>query len=495
MTISVSQFFIDPTSSEGLQTQLKERIVSAILRRRFPPNARMPASRKLASHLGVARITVALAYQDLISDGYLVSRPRSGVFVATDPPELMARDRPNHAASIDWSARLGPLLADARRVHKPANWRSYPYPFVYGQVDNALFPHDSWRTCARQALGKREFHEVSADAGSRDDARLVAYTLSHSLPTRGIEARDDELLITLGAQNGMWLAIESLRRGRPSYRVAVEDPCYPELREILRCSGVQVEPVPVDEHGMILDHLPNGCDLVCVAPSHQAPTGASLSRDRRRELLKRAERDDFLILEDDYDFEMSFLRPPSPALKAYDAEGRVIYIGSYSKPLFPGLRLGYMVAPAPLIHAARTLRSASIRHPPGMTQRTAAHFLALGHYNAHVDRMKRVFAKRRSLMEHALAKTGFKAQNDGGHGGASLWVATPNGSDSQVLAEHARSLGVLIEAGVDFFLDPQPTPLFRIAYSSITEDRIEAGVNLLAEAVDMTETPGLTARL
>jgi GntR family transcriptional regulator/MocR family aminotransferase len=480
--IPESLFFLDRAEPGGLQAQLRARIVAAILQRRFAPGARLPSTRRLAAHLDVARITVALVYQDLIADGYLESRARSGVFVADDPPGLIGAGSRRAESGIDWSARLEPDPAGLEALEKPEDWRRHPYPFLFGQIDEALFPHAEWRDCARRALGRREFPEVAADAFARDDPLLVSHTLSHSLPARGVDAGHEELLITHGAQNALWLAVSALARGKPGLRVAVEDPCYPELRAILRLAGASIVPAPVDADGLDPDALPPDVDLVCVTPSHQAPTGATLPEARRRALLARAAAEDFLILEDDYDFEMSFLRPPSPALKARDAAGRVLYAGSYSKPLFPGLRLGYLVAPAPLIRAARRLRGAASRHPPGMTQRTAAHFLALGHYNAHVARLRRAFAERRRVMEAALRGAGFLLPEVSSHGGASFWAATPRG-DSAGLAARARARGVLIEPGDAFFADGRATPHFRIAYSSVPLERIAAGVTRLGLCV------------
>jgi GntR family transcriptional regulator/MocR family aminotransferase len=482
-TIPESWFFLDRAAPEGLQAQLRARIVAAILQRRFAPGAKLPSTRRLAGHLDVARITVALVYQDLIADGYLEARPRSGVFVAADPPGLIgAAGRPSES-QVDWAARLQPEPQSPDVVQKPEDWRRHPYPFVFGQIDEALFPHAEWRDCARRALGRREFAEVAADSFARDDPLLVSHTLSHSLPARGVEAAHEELLITHGAQNALWLAVAVLAAGRPGLRVVVEDPCYPEMRAILRAARAECVPVPVDSDGLDPADLPAGVDLVCVTPSHQAPTGATLPEARRRALLARATAEDFLILEDDYDFEMSFLRPPSPALKARDPEGRVLYVGSYSKPLFPGLRLGFLVAAAPLIRAARRLRAAASRHPPGMTQRTAAHFLALGHYNAHVARLRRVFAERRVVMEQALRAAGFVLPDVSSHGGSSFWAAAPRG-DSARLAERARDCGVLIEPGRAFFADGRATAHFRIAYSSVPADRIEAGIARLGLCVE-----------
>lgn len=479
--ISESQFILDHAATTGLQAQLREQVVAMILRRRLPPGARMPSSRGLARHLGVARITVALVYQDLVADGYLSTRPRSGVFVADDPPGLMAqRPRGDRGAGLDWTARIGRPFSASRGVEKPLDWRRYPFPFLYGQADDGLFPHNEWRDCARRALGRREFPQVASDMASHDDPQLVAYTLSHSLPGRGIAADHGELLITLGAQNALWLAIQVLAQSGRRLRAAMEEPGYPDLRAMLRLAGFEVIAAPVDEGGLDPAALPEGLDLVCVSPSHQAPTGVTMPAERRRALLERARAEDFLILEDDYDFEMSFLGPPSPAVKSHDAEGRVIYAGSFTKPLFPGLRLGYMVAPEPFVAEARGLRALVMRHPPGVTQRTTAHFLALGHYNAHIARLRRAFRERRAVMAAALDATGLEVAGASAFGGAGFWIRGPEGLDSDRLAARARERGVLIEPGTAFFDAPGPCRYFRMAYSSVPAERIAEGVSRLA---------------
>ena len=492
MKIPETHFFIDPSAVSGLQAQLREQIVAAILARRFPPGARLPASRRLADHLAVARVTVNLAYQALEADGYLASRPRSGIYVSDDPPGLIdgARDprrTPKRGVEpVDWAARLGPTPRPLL-VEKPADWRSYPYPFVFGQIDDRLFPHDAWRDCARRALGKREFNDVAADMRAQDDPSLVAYTLSHGLPSRGLAVAHDEVLITMGAQNALWLAVQVLARAKAAQglalRAAVEDPCYPEMRAILADVGAEIVTAPIDANGLDPALLPSGLDLVCVSPNHQAPTGATLPKARRQALLARAAADDFVVLEDDYDVEMQLTHPPSPALKALDLEDRVLYVGSYSKPLFPGLRLGCLAAPAAFIDATKAIRSVAMRHPPGVTQRAAAHFLALGHYNAHLQRLRRIYAERRAIAAAALREAGFQLASKETAGGSSLWVRAPNDLDSAALAAKARGVGVLIEAGAPFFAEAGPTPFFRMAISSIPTEKIAEGVRRLAASV------------
>jgi GntR family transcriptional regulator/MocR family aminotransferase len=203
--------------------------------------------------------------------------------------------------------------------------------------------------------------------------------------------------------------------------------------------------------------------------------------ERRQALLQRASEKDFLIVEDDYEFEMSFLKAPSPALKSLDREGRVIYVGSFSKSLFPGLRLGYLVGSKHFIREARALRSTVLRHPPGHIQRTAAYFLSLGHYDALIRRMGSAFQDRRLAMEEAFLQYGLTVAGQGTFGGSSFWMRAPNGVDTEVVAEQLRAKGVLIEPGRPFFTtEDAPKNYYRLAYSSLPVRKITDGVALIA---------------
>ncbi len=191
-----------------------------------------------------------------------------------------------------------------------------------------------------------------------------------------------------------------------------------------------------------------------------------------------------MVVEDDYEFEMSFLRSVSPSLKSLDREGRVIYVGSFSKSLFPGLRLGYIVAPEAFIREARALRALVLRHPPGHVQRTAAYFLSLGHYDALINRMKTAYKRRRILMDDAIRDHGLTVAGQGGFGGSSFWMRAPEGVDTEDLARRLRGDGVLIEPGRLFF-DPTNAPRnhYRLAYSSVGPSRIAEGIGLIANAL------------
>ncbi|GEK70359.1 MocR-like pyridoxine biosynthesis transcription factor PdxR [Paracoccus denitrificans] len=482
--IPVEMFFLRDSEAGTLQARLAAAIVRAILETRARPGTRLPSSRGLADTLGISRMTVTLVYQELISQGYLETRPRSGIMVAATVPHrrLKVQEPRPHETALDWDNWLADQLPRQRVIRKPANWRDFRYPFIYGQSDPALFDHNAWRDCARRAWGTRDFGELASDFYGADDPMLIDYICSHSLPRRGIQAESDEVLVTLGAQNALFITVELLARGD---RLAVtEDPGYPDFAETLRRAHSPTTFLDVDEGGLNPELLPQGTRLVIVTPSHNIPTGATMPLGRRRDLLARAAAHDFLIIEDDYDFEMSYLAPPAPALKSLDRAGRVIYIGSFSKSLFPGLRIGYMVAPAPLIARARALRAIMLRHPPNHLQRITAYFLALGHYDAHIVRLRGALKRRRALMEQALAATGLRIAGAARSGGSSLWIEGPAASDSGILATRLQADSVLIEPGEVFFeTPPVPCPFFRLGYSSIREGDIAPGIELIARRV------------
>jgi GntR family transcriptional regulator / MocR family aminotransferase len=482
--IAADVFFLDRSSKRPLQTQIRETVIASILSKQALPGSLMPSSRKLAEHLGVARMTITLAFQELVDQGFLETKDRSGYLVAESDaiprlPRGTARDVTK--SSDVWKNVLSENLAARRRIIKPNNWRSLPYPFVFGEMDSSIFKHSDWRECARQAMGKRDFDTMASNEAT-DDPLLLEYILARMLPRRGITANRDQVLITVGAQNALWLAIELLTR--TPLKAVCENPGYPDTAQTLRWCGAEVTTVDVDQYGLPPNKIPPDTQAVFVTPSHHAPTGVTLSRERRIRLLEQARDDDFIILEDDYEFEMSFIEPPSPALKATDTEERVLYAGSFSKALFPGLRLGYLVGAEQVIAEARELRSMMLRHPPGHLQRTAAYFLAQGHYDLLIRDMRREFAKRRTAVVEALSKTNLEVAGSAQFGGTSLWVKAPDGTDTETLAQDLLADGVVIEPGAPFFQgEDQPSEYFRLGYSSIPLEKIAQGVQLIAQRV------------
>ena len=473
----------------SLQTQIREALVAAILDGQLARDEPIPSTRKMAKSLGVSRNTVVLAYQGLLDDGYLFARERSGYFVADKAIEIAVRPaRAGTAAEAQpgtdpqWKARLLKHPAAQANIFKPLDWQSYAYPFIYGQVDHNLFPLAEWRDCARQALGKKWLGTWTNDTWAFDDPLLVEQIRRRILPRRGIMASDDEILITLGAQNALYL-ITSLLIDEKS-RVAMEEPGFPDMRNIFRLKTNKVGLVPVDEGGLTLNEDVAAADLVFVTPSHQFPTTATMPLARRLDLLKLASKHNFVIIEDDYEFETNYVNEPCPALKSLDDEGRVIYVGSLSKTLFPGLRLGFLVGPKPFVEEARALRRLMVRHAPNNNQRTAALFLSLGHHDTLIRRLHKAYRSRWEIMGAALQKHLPDSARIPSFGGTSFWVEGPALLDSETLAKHAAARGIVIESGrIHFGADKAPDNFFRLAFSSIEEKKIEPGIKLLAETI------------
>ncbi|MBO9476448.1 PLP-dependent aminotransferase family protein [Shimia sp. R11_0] len=483
MAISVETFFLSPDSQGTLQAQIQQLIAEGILSGRFRRGEKLPSSRKLASHLGVSRITVTLAYTELLANDYLTSRGRSGYYVSENAPVPPSFSPPKEREDkVDWSRALGRRFTGGVTPDKPKDWANYRYPFVYGQTDPSLFDHANWRLCALQALGQKDFTALTSDYYDQDDPELVEFIARNTLPRRGIIARPEEILITLGAQNALWIAAQVLLTQRRT--AAIENPCYHALRDILNQSRCHVEPVNVDKDGLDPAQIPEESDVIFTTPSHQCPTTATMPMTRRQALLDRAREIDALIVEDDYEFEMSFVDAPSPALKSLDTEGRVIYVGSFSKSLFPGLRLGYLVGSESFIREARALRASVLRHPPGHIQRTAAYFLSLGHYDALIRRIRDALKSRRSIMQEAIDHSGLLVAGKGAEGGSSFWMQGPSASNAAHFAQNLKQEGVLIEPGASFFSgDTPPQNFYRLGYSSIPAERIPAGIDKIARAL------------
>ncbi|WP_199259145.1 MocR-like pyridoxine biosynthesis transcription factor PdxR [Paracoccus binzhouensis] len=483
MPIPPDAFFLDHAAGLPLQVQLRRQIIAAVTAGRFRAGEKLPSTRALARHLGVARVTVAQAFAELVSTDYLTSRDRSGHYISDSIERRLEAEPPApDTPRFDWDSQLEGRFARAQRTDRERDWRRFAYPFVYGQADPTLVDHAAWRDCAMRALGRREFDSLTGDLYDADDPELVDHIARQILPRRGISAGRDEILLTMGAQNALWLVAQVLLR--PGVSCAVEDPSYPGQREILLASRARILPVPVDARGLPPDAIPPGVAAVFTTASHQCPTNSTMPLARRKQLLARAQAQGFAVVEDDYEFEMSFAGAPSPALKAIDRAGAVIYIGSFSKSVFPGVRLGYLVADPRFIAEARALRGMVLRHPPGHMQRTLAHFLSLGHYDAQANRMRRAYARRREVMLAAIAQQGLQLASPQATGGSSFWLAAPEGVDSAALAARLKAREVLIEPGAPFFADPaRGRGFFRLAYSSISAERIPEGIRRIAEAL------------
>jgi GntR family transcriptional regulator / MocR family aminotransferase len=479
---------LDRTSSLSLQDQIRRGFFNAIGAGVLPAGVRLPSSRKLADRLGVSRNTALIAYQTLIADGHLVSRERSGVFVATD------MQRYQDASMQVVGPRSGPVLSTASaRLHEsasarasyrfPSDWQSHRYPFLEGRYDRSLFPIAEWREASRLALAAKEVETWSVDSGEADDDALIEEIRTKLLPRRGIIARPDELLITVGEQQALHL-ITRLFASEGTV-AGVEEPGLPEMRALFESRKARLVYLPVDDEGLVVDDSLKGCDIVHVTPSRQRPTAVTLSRARRSALLEMAEQEDFIIVEDDFECELNYLVDPLPSLRAMEGGDRVIYVASLSKVLEPGVGLGFMVAPPEVITAARRLRSLTTGRPSPNNQRAAAFFLSLGHYDAMLRRFNKVFEERLITLRDALNHyRPLSIAVAPVRGGTTYWVRGEAGLQTDKLMADAQARSVLIEPADQYFAPGHaPTNMFRLGVTSIPSDRIRDGIAALSDAM------------
>lgn len=295
-------------------------------------------------------------------------------------------------------------------------------------------------------------------------------------------------MITVGAQNALYMASALLCAANTT--VGVEDPGYVDARNIFLSHGASLRPITVDGNGLRVSDDLGGCDLVCVTPGHHSPTNVTMSMERRLHLLAAAETHDFLIIEDDYEHELNFVGKQRPSLKSLDTNGRVLHVGSLSKPLFPGLRLGFLVAPPPLIEELRALRRLMCRHPSALDQRAMAIFLADGHFDAHIRRQRSDLALRWKLMLTEIETQLCDCDVTMTTGGSAVWVTLPKGTDARRLVEVAQAKGVLVEPGDVYYLRENP-PLNRIrmGFAAISREKIAPGIAMLAEALREVRPP------
>jgi GntR family transcriptional regulator/MocR family aminotransferase len=479
-------FRLEPGCGQSLQHQIRETLVAAILDARVSTDTPLPSSRQLARELGVARNTVMLAYQRLVDEGFLVARERSGYYVN---PEMIGPRSPAAAPTpgprrrnTGWVRRFRVRPSLQRNIVKGSNWREFDYPFIYGQLDPAHFPINDWRECYRQALSVQAISALVRDQLDADDPLLVEQIQTRVLPRRGVWADRDQILITLGAQSALYLLAALLIGDGDT--VGIEEPGYPDARNIFSLHTPRLRALPLDQHGLIVDQRLQGSDYVFVTPSHQSPTTVTLPLERREALLRRAAEDDFIVIEDDYESEINFLGNATPALKSLDREDRVLYVGSLSKTLDPGLRIGYLVGPAELIREARALRRLMLRHPPTNNQRAVALFLALGHHDSLIQRLGHIYRERWETLGAALARYLPDSARTPSSGGTAFWVQGPAGLDARELARRAAERGIFIEPGdVNFMIEPHPRNYFRLGFGAIANERIEPGVRELSRLV------------
>lgn len=458
-------------------------IRGAILDGSLAPATRLPPQRDLADELGLSRNTVMFAYEQLLAEGYLRARTGSGTFVADTAPERYLNAIA--AAASDSGPRETPglsprgrrLLANASA--SPTQWGA----FMPGVPDLRRFPHRRYAQIAARLWRQPPPEWLSYGHGGGLPALREAIA-AHLRVARSVRCDAEQVLITEGIHQAIDLVVRLL--GSPGDGAWVEEPSYWGIRGVLQVSDIGMVPMPVDDEGLTLPEPGEGRDrapprFIFVTPSHQYPMGAVMSLKRRRALLELARQHGSWIVEDDYDSEFRFSGQPIPSLQGMEPDAPVIYIGTFSKTLYPGLRMGYMVLPRELADAFQTAHADLYRAGHLMTQATVAEFMQAGDYAAHIRRMRPLYARRRAalsaLIERYLGPGALNAQ--GSNAGLHLVLRLPDDADDVAVTAAARARGIVVRPLSKYYLGKSVRKGLLLGYACVPEEDIGPAFDIL----------------
>lgn len=429
--------------SRGLLRALHVQLRQAIVGGRLAAGVRLPASRHLAETYRISRNTVVAAYDLLLSEGYVSTNKGGGTVVANvtgrraNSVGRAPADRLSSSINPVWLAAGNPNLALVRA--------GATYDFSLGVPDARIFPFEVWRRLSGRALRRisKQPCAYGEVAGSPALRRAIA---SHVAFARAVSCSADDIIVTSGAQQAFDLLARVLIT--PTRTVAaIEDPGYPPMRRALEAAGAKVVGIPVDEQGIEVGRIPSQAKVVCVTPSHQFPMGVAMSMARRKGLLEHAKRHATVIIEDDYDGEFRHDDRPLDALQTLDLDQQVCYVGTFSKSIFPGLRLGYVIAPAWLRESLLGAKLGADLHVCSLSDEVLAEFMLEGHLVRHVRRMRSIYSERRAGLLRAL-----REESKGlleplpSMAGLHLAAKLKARQSAAALAEAAEAIGIRVEA-------------------------------------------------
>jgi GntR family transcriptional regulator / MocR family aminotransferase len=469
---------------QQIETFLRQSIVSGML----APATRLPAARQVAHDLGISRITVENAYAALESDGLVERRAGSGTYVLA-PETLPARGEGGSQAWPLWQHdalhRAALAQADAPLSRMPLARHPNPIAFT-GFGDPRRFPVDEFYRAFKDVMRRDGIAALEWD--DRHGYGPLRATIAHVLASQGVQAQADSVLITSGSQQALMLVAQILLK--PGDVVLVESPTYDLALELFRAQHLKLIGCPTDPAGMRVEQLEpllqqHHPKLIYTIPSFQNPTGACLSLPRRRQLIALADRYNIPILEDDFVGDLRYEGRVQPALKALDPGGRVIYIGTFSKMIMPGLRVGFLVADGPIYDLLAQLKRVHDLMTSTLTQRALEIYVTVGRYQAHIRRSCQVYRRRRDAMMQAIGRelpAGVQAVSP--QGGLFVWLRLPEGMSAVQLQPVASEEGVEYAPGPRFF--PQPDEgegYLRLNFATQTPEDIDEGMRRLARAM------------
>lgn len=482
---------LSPLFGTPLYQQVNANLRSSILSGELKGGMKLPSTRALAEELNVSRNTILNAYRQLMAEGYIESVQGSGTYVARISPDVLLTPQVKEASTDEVTSEpLKPRFSEHARLQlsapqmsrlSPSPIKVSRRPFRFGIPALMNFPYKLWtRLVIRQArrLPISAFTYQHA-AGYLPLREAIA---AHAIASRGVHCTPEQIIIMPGAQGGLDLVTRMLiNAGDP---VWMEDPGYLKARGAFLGSGAKIIPVPVDQEGIVveagIDRAPQA-RLAYLTPSHQFPIGVTLSLTRRIALLDWAERANSFLIEDDYDSEYHYTKRPLPALQGLDEAGRVIYIGTFSKVLFPALRLGYLILPPNLVDTFQTVRNLIDTHPPILEQAVLTDFIVDGHLARHLRKMRRLYAERRAALLEAVRELPLEIRSTEAGMHCVGWL--PARMDDLALVRAAASREIDLVPVANFSIEPMERKGILLGYSEYTVEQIQDGVRRLAEAM------------
>jgi GntR family transcriptional regulator/MocR family aminotransferase len=489
----VPSFILDPSSERPLYRQLYDWFQQAIVDGQLRPGQWVPSSRSLAAELQISRIPVFNAYEQLCAEGYLETFVGAGTRVARSIPDDDLR--PAHGKSLQSSRRSLAAASPRRKSHRATaltNVAPQPWLNAFGAFRVSLpaldhFPIGTWSKLV--ARHSRALHWETMAYGNAMGYDPFRAAIAEYLSTvRGVRCQASQILVTTGSQQALQICAHVLLDQGEA--VAVEDPGYPGARQAFLASGAQLIGVPVDEEGLQVGELVRRQDsvrAVYITPSHQYPLGVTMSATRRMQLLNWAARKGTWIIEDDYDSEYRFGNRPIVSLQGLDKHARVVYIGTFSKVLFPAIRLGYVVVPPDLVPAFSAYRDAADIFPSTLYQAVVTDFIREGYFARHVRRMKMLYMERRDCLVHALnAELGRTLRVVGSEAGMHLAALLPRGVDDSAIASKAAERGISAMPLSSCFLHRARRKGFILGYGATNEHQIRQAIRALKTIVEGT---------
>ena len=479
---------LDHSETGTLQSQIFNQLRDLILSGHLKGKDPLPTTRELSAQLNVSRNTAILAYDRLISEGYICTKPNVGTYVSPDLPDtalLSLRLDSEAMSDLSTPAEKNQKKLDHFRTHqlaKPERGR-LAVDFWVGRPDARSFPHKAWAQFVKNRLKNSGNHltTYSDPAGLLELRQAIA---KHLAPARGVIVDPDQIIIVSGCQDGFNLTSRLLIR--PGTTAIIESPSYQGAAFVFENLGATLYPVSVDREGLKVDELPAlKCALAYVTPSHQYPTGATLSLQRRIALLSWATQQDAYILEDDYDSDFRFVGSPLTALKGLDSHERVIYLGTFSKCMGPGLRLGYVVVPRRLVDSFKRMKMLMNNGEGWLEQAAMADFMNSGEFIRHLRRIRHLYRERRDALIFSLKKHFGNCEIYGDQAGMHLvWKLSKSYPSAKEVEEKGFNVGVgvcsLATGSALCFGSEEEERLLMLGFAALTVEEIEDGVRRLA---------------